>query len=287
MIYAERVISTDAKLPPLVGCVLEQLGNDTDILDIGAGDGRLGRALACRPDMKVFGLEYDTGLALSAADGPGRQRLAVGDVRAMPFRPDTFGAVTAINTLHEVVDGASPAERFGQLNTVIAGITRVLRPGGMFIMHDGVMPDAATQPVTIRPLHEQAAELLMRFGREYTARPPVLASQSQYPRVFVSDIASAVTFLTKYNYLKKGDAWQGERKQLYPFASYSEIIAALKANNMKVTSTQTPDAQTRKGLANVLADYAITRVSDNEPYTSQTFPHCQMLITAQKRITRS
>lgn len=282
MIHSERVIASTEILPPIVNDALDLLPDDALLLDVGAGNGRLSNILAeIRPDVHVVGVEYDESL-VSATVGLPRGRVVVGDARTMPFASDTFDTVTAVNTLHEVVNASDATERGMQLEATIAGLGRILKPGGLLLIHDGLMPDTADESLLISPNDQKDSQLFTRFGEEYVARPALVQSMDSEDMLFSTDMATVVTFLTKLNYLLDGSAWEGERQQLYPFTDLDSIICAMAAGGIVVESVSFPEATTRNGLRKLLANYAITRASDGQDYTVATFPACQVLLKGRK-----
>lgn len=282
MIYSERVISSSSKLPALVEGALIELPDDALLLDVGAGDGRLDTALCDWPGVHVVGVEYDQNLALDSRPCSSPGKLVVGDARVLPFKDKAFEAVTAINTLHEVINDNDETERLAQLNSAVAGLARVLKPDGSLIIYDGLMPDSEEEPLLIRPTNNEAANLLERFGNEYTARPTSIDELDKECSLYGSNMGSIATFLTKYDYLRDGTAWEGERQQLYAFTSLKGILSAIAANGLETTELQFPEASTRKALERLLANYVIFKESNGERYTTESFPACQMLITARK-----
>lgn len=92
-------------------------------LDIGAGDGRFGRALATSPAASKVGLliESELSQALSAQQS-GAARLIM-DEEALPFGDDALSLVVSNLALHSVND----------LPGVLVQIRRALTPDGLFI----------------------------------------------------------------------------------------------------------------------------------------------------------
>jgi ubiquinone/menaquinone biosynthesis C-methylase UbiE len=110
------------------------------VLDAGAGSGRSAlMVLAARPRatvtaLDIFGAEYGIGgngperlMANGRAAGAdARLEVRVGDMRAMPFEPQTFdGAVSAF-----AIDHLSRAD----VEKTFAEMARVLKPGGQFLL---------------------------------------------------------------------------------------------------------------------------------------------------------
>lgn len=98
----------------------------TRVLDLGCGDGK---SLVSMLDSgwRVTATDFSPAAVSLARDAAGRRASAafvIGDALQLPFRDNTFDAVTAIHLLgHCFPDG---------LRTISCEIDRVLRPGGTF-----------------------------------------------------------------------------------------------------------------------------------------------------------
>lgn len=110
------------------------------VLDAGAGSGRsslmvlLARPTATVTALDIFGTEYGIGgnspdrlrANARAAGAESRLEVQVGDMRAMPFAPASFdGAVSAFAIDHL---------RRADVDRTFAEMTRVLKPGGEFLL---------------------------------------------------------------------------------------------------------------------------------------------------------
>lgn len=97
------------------------------VLDAGCGDGRLAVELAREADW-VVGLDRDRGMMLAARERaggrPGRMAFVLGDVGELPFRRESFDAVTAVTVLCFAHD--PPA--------VVRELARVVRPAGRVVL---------------------------------------------------------------------------------------------------------------------------------------------------------
>ena len=113
--------------------------NDT-VLDVACGTGSIAAELVRRADCAVVGLDRsDEMLAearrtLAAAGLAGRIRLELGDAQPLPFGDASFDHLTGGYLLRYVEDPAA----------TIAGLARVVRPGGRMALLDfGVPPGPA------------------------------------------------------------------------------------------------------------------------------------------------
>ena len=88
-------------------------------LDIGCGEGRLGRELA-RLGHRVVGLDTSTRLVRAAAQHPTAAQVLVADAACLPFADAIADLVVLFMVLHDVDD----------LATTVAEAARVLEPGG-------------------------------------------------------------------------------------------------------------------------------------------------------------
>jgi 2-polyprenyl-6-hydroxyphenyl methylase / 3-demethylubiquinone-9 3-methyltransferase len=97
-----------------------------DVLDLGCAGGFMAEALA-RRGARVTGID-PAAIAIDAARRHARQEglrigYDVGVGEALPYDADGFDAVVCVDVLEHVTD----------LNKVMSEVTRVLRPGGLFL----------------------------------------------------------------------------------------------------------------------------------------------------------
>jgi ubiquinone/menaquinone biosynthesis C-methylase UbiE len=104
---------------------------DGDVLEVGPGFGATTRVLARRArSLTVLELQrsYCERLRRELGD---RVEVVQGDATAMPFADASFGAVVCFTMLHHVPSAE-------QQDRLLAEVTRVLRPGGVFAGSDSV-----------------------------------------------------------------------------------------------------------------------------------------------------
>lgn len=112
-----------------ISYVLDRLGRDDNVLDIGCGTGRLTIPLA-RHVRSVTGLDISQAMldeAARKARAAGHEvSFRQGDMANLPFESESFDAVVSILALMHV----PPEDR----QRVFAEIRRVLRPGGVLVI---------------------------------------------------------------------------------------------------------------------------------------------------------
>lgn len=96
--------------------LLPEAGRRT--LDVGCGEGRVGRWLAAHGH-RLTGVDSSPTLSAAAREAGGYDEIVCGDAASLPWPDDTFDLAIAYMSLHDMPDPAP----------VIAEIARVLRPG--------------------------------------------------------------------------------------------------------------------------------------------------------------
>jgi ubiquinone/menaquinone biosynthesis C-methylase UbiE len=105
---------------------------DTEVLDLGSGLGGPARFLAATRGLRVVGIdltpEYvDVANELSRRCGlADRARFVAGDATDLPFPPASFAAAYTQHVAMNIEDK----------DALYAGVARVLRPGGAFVIYD-------------------------------------------------------------------------------------------------------------------------------------------------------
>jgi ubiquinone/menaquinone biosynthesis C-methylase UbiE len=92
-------------------------------LDLGCGEGRIGRVLASRGH-RVTGVDSSPTLVRLARDGGGFERVVESNAAALPFRDGSFDLVMAFMSLQDVDD----------MPSAVSEVARVLVPGGAFAL---------------------------------------------------------------------------------------------------------------------------------------------------------
>ncbi|GHF73199.1 hypothetical protein GCM10010218_63010 [Streptomyces mashuensis] len=129
---------------------LLRAGPGRRFLDVGAGTGDAARRLAAATGAEVTACDLSAVMCREMR-GQGLRRVVVADARHLPFRNGTFDGVFADRVLQHTEDPEG----------VLAGMLRVVRPGGRIVVCD---PDTGTQALAIDD-HELAARVLALRGR--------------------------------------------------------------------------------------------------------------------------
>lgn len=105
-------------------------------LDLGCGEGRVGRWLA-EQGHTVAGIDSSPTLAESAREAGGYDEVVCGDAAALPWHDNEFDAAVAFMTLHDMP----------RMQQAIREVARVLQPGSPFAV------------AIVHPLNRPAANL--------------------------------------------------------------------------------------------------------------------------------
>lgn len=142
-------------------------------IDVGCGEGRLGRDLA-RLGHRVVGLDGSLGMATAAAAHPDAVKAIVeGDAAALPFRNALADCVVMFMSLQDIDD----------MEGAVGEAARVLVPGGRLIL-------AVTHPANTAGTFEPSAD--------GTQRPFVIRG-SWFERTMLSDTCERDGFIMHFH----------------------------------------------------------------------------------------
>jgi len=119
-------------------------------LDVGCGEGRIGRRLAAA-DHRVVGIDSSPTLARRAVEGGGYEEVVCGDAVGLPWADGEFDLAIAYVSLHDMPDPAG----------VVAEIARVLEPNGRLCV-------AIVHPLNRSPEHMEDYFAEQRFSDTVT-----------------------------------------------------------------------------------------------------------------------
>jgi ubiquinone/menaquinone biosynthesis C-methylase UbiE len=126
---------------------LSSLEYDT-ILDLGCGTGEVMRAIISEaPEKNIYGIDLSENMAQKAKDKlKSRASVSIGDAEHLPYADEVFDVVYCNDSFHH----------YPKPETVMAEVSRVLKPGGTFIIGD------CRQPFVSRTI----MNAFMRFSNE-------------------------------------------------------------------------------------------------------------------------
>ena len=100
------------------------------LLELGGGSGGMAAATATRfPDVRVTVTDVDPTMVQTASKrlrGPGKVRVELADVTALPYADNSFDYVASYLMLHHIIDW----------HRALDEAARVLRPGGTLVGYD-------------------------------------------------------------------------------------------------------------------------------------------------------
>lgn len=131
----------EPRLRPLYDAVLDRLPAATSVLDAGCGAGAFA-ALAAEHGHHISGLDAASGLIDLARSTQPSADFRTGDLQALPFSTDAFGATVAINS---ILYAERPQRALEEL-------ARVTAPGGRVIVTMGTGTASAACAAGIDPL---------------------------------------------------------------------------------------------------------------------------------------
>lgn len=119
--------------------ILDSLGDEGSVLDIGCGSGNLIiKTAKAHPDRRAVGVDYwgddweysrRQCVENASVEGAGSVEFVRGSAASLPFDDNSFDNVVSCLTFHEVRDATDKTEPLGEA-------LRILRPGGRFVFFD-------------------------------------------------------------------------------------------------------------------------------------------------------
>lgn len=114
-----------------------ELNKNDEVLDLGTGTGTIAFSLYDKVK-KVVGVDYAEDMLEEARKHNNKPTLQFicADVRKMPLLDNSFTRATARMVFHYLVKG---------LDEAVREVRRVLKPGGLFVLSEGVPPDRCVE----------------------------------------------------------------------------------------------------------------------------------------------
>lgn len=282
----ERVISGSIKAPEIVVKNVLTLPQNSILLDLGAGEGRLANSISTlRPDIKIICLDYDLALNKKTLEVHPDANPINADANNLPFEEISMDMVVAINTFHEVCSASEYNDRLSQFRMIMLEINRVLKDGGEVIVFDGVDTTKDNPNVIITPKNEEARKKLLKYQTDYLAEKvefePTALENAPTISSYRTSLRDAILLQTKYSYIDNPNVWEGERRQLYPLLKQEDFESIMQPF---FTDLEISYPQGRIGVVKFLEEFDISIQSGDSPtpLDEKTFPQTQIFIHAKK-----
>lgn len=160
-----------------------------DILEVGSGEGRNFEAFKNRPDLKLHGIEYDSDAVKISQEHLNKIGIKAdiiqGSFTDLPFKPESMRAVISHSSIQN-------ARTWPDLEKTFSEITRVLKPGGLFLMRDNYAPrliDADRKNRVAYFTEEEIEKLTKQNGFDIIAGEKPVEGESDASRVGGKKIA--------------------------------------------------------------------------------------------------
>lgn len=192
------------------------------VLEIGCGEGLLLNEIQkVNPNAECYGIELSEHAVREGKRKYPHIHFINQDLHAYFKSPefDHFDIVLSCNVMHELYtqkrrqDGIREAEEY--VITLFEKMRDFLRPGGLFVLVDGVLPDDAKDGTVSFILTEDGARIYEIIRSSYTFLNEPLPKAEAGQLVTVSSI-DFEKFITKSLFAETPD-WEIERKESYQY----------------------------------------------------------------------
>lgn len=180
-----------------------------------------------------------------------------------------------VNTLHEVYSlyawNGTFDENIGRkyLHKSLKNIISSIKPGGYFILFDGVESDSHTEDeIIFRVKSEEAIKLMHKFQAEYL--PLNVKIEHINDNIYKTDSKSFTRFITKYRFLTN-ETWELEKVESYQYFTEDEFEVAFDKLGLETETIMllNPNINKWRSIIEILPD-------------NYSFPNEHILIIGRK-----
>ncbi|UQA62455.1 methyltransferase domain-containing protein [Polyangium aurulentum] len=241
--YATYFAGMDASMQQKVALTTAHFPPRGRVADMGSGSGRGTYDLACLyGGLELVGVDINPVSVAMAAERFVRPNLRylVGDIADPVFEPASLDGVLDSSVLHHVTSfNDFSTER---LEECLDNQVRALRPGGVIIVRDFVVPDGPAEVLLDLPEGDGTAALFERFARDFRSSQnrtgPVpferLSSErAGHVRHRVA-LRAATEFLLRKDYRED---WDVELAEEYTYFTQAEFEAAFRRRGLRIVTS--------------------------------------------------
>ena len=218
------------------------------ILDVGAGGGELAEALRLRGN-EVTALDGSSEAIRRIEENFPEVHAVAGYTHELDtlFKPASFDTIICSSILHEVYSYGDPINGQYSIRSVmdtLASFFRLLKPGGVLLIRDGIMPTLWDEEVRVELKNSDS----VNFLEMYEKSAPIYSDSPDFRRVsfekvsgnsntYKGTLASAMEFLFTMTW--GWNSAERETQELYGIFTESGYRLALSVNGFDVEhSTQ-------------------------------------------------
>lgn len=228
------------------------LARPGQIVDLGTGSGIAARDLAVLfPTSKVIGIDLDPSMVRYAQEHYDLQNLryALGNAEAKNFADDSLDTIFMSSTAHHLTSYGTGTFDVQHVRNSIAAAHAQLKPGGLFILRDFLIPDGPKYVVLDLPATDgsnagtpkelSSAALFEKFARDFRSSlhpkggvpyRKLEGAQTGWQRFKVL-YRDAAEFLLRKDYR---DHYDAEIKEEYTFMSQRDFESSFRAAGFRV-----------------------------------------------------
>lgn len=259
-LYFERMDSAVDQKAELLSWV-----RGSAIAELGPGSGSLTELIAADPEVtEVLALDASADavrrLAERFAENP---KVSFGESvlgrDSDPFGATLFDTIVASSVFHEVYSFLNE----DALELIVEQLVTALKPGGRFVLRDGVQPQHSLRPATME-IAPRLLGLAQRYSEEGPEglRPELHGATAQGTRHQIAEMAFTITW--------GGEAFEREVEEQYQLYELQDAVGYYEAHGLSCVHSA---SFTQQGYIENLSDSPMASVNETgdwEPWFPET-----------------
>lgn len=253
------------------------------ILDVGAGGGELSEVLRLAGN-EVWALDGSSAaIARISANFPEIHTVEAFSYEVLDIFPEnSFDTIVCSSILHEVYSYGDPSNGSYSVSAVLDALLafyKLLKPGGILIIRDGVMPTDWNEQVTVHLKTSDSVKYFEMYKSQapfYSDTPGLrtVSFEKVSRNLFKGNLASAMEFL--YTLTWGWNSAPRETQELYGIFTENDYCAVLETTGFVVEHSeqylQPGYPQHLNGVADILNNFG----------NKHAMPSSNMIITARR-----